>query len=533
MAINVFPPESSSGSATNDFTVNIGTTGYTNVSLSSEFPAGSYIATSTLGDTTLDIYFIAPDGSHAGYANSATASTTVTASKAFNKVVVYGSTNNDTLTFQFKYVFSPSDVANNTSAGARIQSISTSSLPNQNNTTVITGQNFATDVEVTFKGTDNVSRSAKAIVRDSATSLTVTRPDSLPPEYSPYTIIVQNPGIAAPTTTSSHILSNAVTSGATPVWVSGSQLPAAYYNQSYSHQLSATDSDGGSSVTYSIISGSFPTGISMSSSGLISGTSSVTTGSGRALTIRATDSGGNYVDLNTNLPYATATGGTVQAGGGYVYHTFTSNGNYTPLLSQSAVSSITVGGGGGAGPSGSGGGGGGGVAVGTNMSLTAQNYAVVVGGAGSTSSFNGGSAGGGSGGSSGVGGNSGTPQSRAGASCGTGYGGTGGGAGSAGECGGAGGLGYVFGSVQYSGTYSASYQYGSAGLGSGGQIGSNNGGGFNGPGSSGLNRGCGGPSCGYNWTGGSGEPNSGGGGGGGYAGYGGGSGGSGTVIIRY
>jgi len=533
MAIEIYPTPSDSGAATNDFTVNVGATGYTNVTLSSEFPAGSYICTSSLSDTTLDIYLIASDESSAGYANSTTASTTVTASKAFNKVVIYGSTNNDTLTFQFKYVFSPSNVANNVSAGARIISISTSSLPNQNDTTVITGQNFATDVQVTFTGTDNTARSAKTIVRNSATSLTVTRPDNMPPAYSPYAITVVNPGIAAPTTTNSHILSSAVTVGAIPVWVTGAQLNPAYYNQSYSYQLSATDSDGGSNVTYSIVSGSLPTGITLSSSGLISGTSTVTTGSGRSLTIRATDSGGNYVDLNTNLPYATATGGTITAGGGYVFHTFNANGTYTPLISQTGVSSIAVGGGGGAGASGSGGGGGGGVARGTNMSLSVQNYATVVGGGGGTSSFNGGSATGGAGAGSGVGGNSGAPQNNAGASCGTSYGGTGGGAGAAGGCSGSGGQGYVFESVQYSTLYSATWQYGAAGLGSGGGIGNNNGGGFYGPGSSSLNRGCGGPSCGYNWRGADGEPNSGGGGGGGYSGYGGGSGGSGTVVIRY
>jgi len=534
MAISIIPEaSSSSGAASNDFTINVGTSGYTSVPLATSFPAGSYIATSTLSDTSLDIYLIASDGSAAGYANSATASTTVTASKSFNKVVVYGSTNNDTLTFQFKYVFAPVNEVNNVTAAARAISLTPSGLPNQNNTTTITGQNFATDVEVTFTGSDSVARSAKSISRTNSTTLVVTRPDNMPPAYSPYTVTVVNPGIAAPTTTNSHKLSGAITTGAIPVWVTGSQLTPAYYNQAYSNQLSATDSDGGSSVTYSIVSGTLPTGLTLSSSGLISGTSTVTTGSGRELTIRATDSGGNYVDLATNLPYATATGGTIQAAAGYVYHTFTSNGNYTPLLSQSGVGGITVGGGGSAGASGSGGGGGGGVAVGTNMSLTAQNYAVVVGGSGTTSTFNGGSGGYGNGAGSGVGGNSGTPQSRAGASCGTGYGGTGGGAGSAGECNGAGGLGYVFASIQYSGTYSTSYQYGSAGLGSGGQIGSNNGGGFNGPGSSGLGRGCGGPSCNYNWTGGSGEPNSGGGGGGGYSGYGGGSGGSGIVIIRY
>jgi hypothetical protein len=526
MAINVFPAASaSSGATATDFTVNVGSSGSTNVTLSTTFPAGSYICTSSLSDTTLDIYFLSSDGAIVGYANSTTATTTITASDSFNRVVLYGGANNDTLEFQFKYVFAPSAVTTNFGAPARLISRSVATLPNINDTVVLTGENFASDVVVRFIGTDLVERAPKTVVRDSSTQLTVTRPDTFPTAYTPYSIKVTNPGVTAlPTTTNQHIIANTVSSGASPVWVTGSQLSTAYYNTSFSQQLSATDSDGGSSVTYSIVSGSLPTGISMNSSGLISGTSTSESGGGKQLTIRATDSGGNYLDLNTVLPYALATGGTIQTSGSSLFHTFASSGTYTQLVGSTVSYMNVAGGGRGAsnmGGSGAGGGGGGGGVRTGSASLSAQAYSIVVGGSQTASTFNGltAGAGGNTGGSTGA--TSGTPQSNAGAS----GGGGGGGAGAAATTS-EGGVGIQFASIQRSGVYSASYQYGVGGNG-GSWVAS--GGGLTGPGSSPSPQG--GPYL-QDAIGGPGEANSGG-GGGMCGGSNAGNGGSGCVIIRY
>jgi large repetitive protein len=292
--------------ASNDFTVSLGTSGNTRVPLSTEFPAGTYTVTSSLSDSILDIYLIATDGTSAGYVNASAASFSITATKAFDVVVILGGTNNDTISFVFEYVFTPN--ANSTddtsAAPATVTSISASSLPNQNNTTDITGRNFASDVTVTFIGSDNVSRSAKSIVRNSSTSLTVTRPDTLPTQYAPYTIVVANPSIPAPTSTNQHRLSGAVTVGAAPAWVTAATLPTFFPNLAYSTTLSATDSDGGSSVTYSVISGSLPSSMTLNSStGVISGTS--TSASAGSFTIRATDSGNNTVDRAFTMPRQT------------------------------------------------------------------------------------------------------------------------------------------------------------------------------------------------------------------------------------
>jgi hypothetical protein len=84
---------------------------------------------------------------------------------------------------------------------------------------------------------------------------------------------------------------------------------------------------------------------------------------------------------------AKASGGTITYDSfGYVYHTFTSGGTFTPSQSLSC-DLLVVGGGGGGGQGGSGGYGGGGGAGGyrtaTSQSLTAIGYSVTVGGAGS------------------------------------------------------------------------------------------------------------------------------------------------------
>jgi hypothetical protein len=79
---------------------------------------------------------------------------------------------------------------------------------------------------------------------------------------------------------------------AVPIWSTASSLPSGFTSQSYSQTLVATD-DG--SITYSVISGSLPNGISLNaSSGVISGTPSVA-GSFN-FTIRATDVNASTTD---------------------------------------------------------------------------------------------------------------------------------------------------------------------------------------------------------------------------------------------
>ena len=76
-----------------------------------------------------------------------------------------------------------------------------------------------------------------------------------------------------------------------PVWVTGTgSLGSANLGSSVSIQLSATD-DSGDAPTYTIASGSLPTGLSLSSSGLISGTLGGSAGTA-TFTVNATDVNG-------------------------------------------------------------------------------------------------------------------------------------------------------------------------------------------------------------------------------------------------
>lgn len=85
-----------------------------------------------------------------------------------------------------------------------------------------------------------------------------------------------------------------------PVWVTSGTLAQAT-GTPYSVQLTATD-DSGDAPTYSLASGSLPPGITLSSSGLLSGTA---TGASTTytFTVRATDVNGRFTDSSTlSLP---------------------------------------------------------------------------------------------------------------------------------------------------------------------------------------------------------------------------------------
>lgn len=340
----------SSTDAGNNFSIMTKSNGYTRVDLGKTFPVGTYKISSKLLDTTYDIYLIATDGSNAGYlAASSYIQLNITASKAFNKAVVYGASNDDVISFEFVNVYDATGDSTSefTGAAPRIISISASDLPNQNNTTTITGQNFATDVEVTFTGSDNLARSAKSINRSSSTSLIVTRPDDLPTTYAPYTITASNPGQTAPSSTSTHRLSNAITAGNAPIWVTAATLNRYRRAEAFSQTVQATDSDGGSSVTYSVISGSLPTGLEFNpATAVISGTPTTNALSSYTYTIRATDAGGNYVDrsfiASQVAPDSPTIGTATDVGTSRAFNNGAATVTFTPAATGPAATSYTV-----------------------------------------------------------------------------------------------------------------------------------------------------------------------------------------------
>lgn len=480
--------EAAAVTPSNDFSLLVGVSGNTTYILDREYSSGVYEVSLENLDSTFDIYFLASNGDFVAYTKTATA----VVPEPFDKIVVLNVNNNEIVYFKYQgSVLQPLSDGDQVSAGAFIDSISTSSLPNINDTTVINGGNFSQNVEVSFIGQNLSELAAKGVVRVSNTQLIATRPDSFSTTNSPYSVKVLNPGIPAPTAGNSHILSNSVTAGTTPSWsTSGTQyylidapttitlsasdpessvsysvvagsLPQGLtlnsttgvisgtftgtvsegtstnitfratdnggnfidrtlafvanalpvwttpagaikdptINQPYSFQLQASGGTVGTSLTYSLVSGSLLTGHTLSASGLISGTSSASYATVANFTVRVTDSLGNYSErsFSTTVGGILASGGAQVTTGGYSYHKFTSNGTFTvtgaPATATFEV--LSIGGGGGSSnsyngqvniTSGAGGGGAGGVAL-QSVNLTPGNYAVVVGaGGGSTSS---------------------------------------------------------------------------------------------------------------------------------------------------
>jgi hypothetical protein len=369
MAVSKF----TSSSGINDFNINVQST-YSTVTLTQEYPIGAYSFTSSLNDTTMDLYFYNGVGTLVGYTNTKG----VIVTGGFNKVVIIGGTTGDVLSFTYKTTYNSVAETAELTAGPVVLSTTPLTLPGINSTTTVTGLNFATDVAVTFKGTDNLVRNAKNVIRGSVNSLIVTRPDLMPAEYSSYTMTVTNPSVAyQPTGSNSNTIS--VSAGSAPVWVTAASL-----GNISSLTMQATDADG--AVVYSTVSGTPP-----SSYDANTGVYSVFGFGTFTWTIRATDVGGNYADRTFTATTASSaigfsTGGTTSVAGGYRYHTFSTSGSYTFTPSASAsVEVIMWGAGGAAGGTGSTTfcyGGGGAYAKSTLSVTAATPYSVAVGGGG-------------------------------------------------------------------------------------------------------------------------------------------------------
>ena len=112
-----------------------------------------------------------------------------------------------------------------------------------------------------------------------------------------------------------------------PVWVTAATLTASQSGEAYSNQLSVTDDN---IVTYSIVSGSLHSGLSLSPSGLISGTTYVTNASS-SFTVQATDSIGNFTDRAFTM-----------YGGGYMNLSWTTAGGASYSISGNGTTTSSV-----------------------------------------------------------------------------------------------------------------------------------------------------------------------------------------------
>ena len=169
-----------------------------------------------------------------------------------------------------------------------VTSISPTTETDANANITITGTNFKTGATVQFIGDDGTVYNSPSVTVNSTTTITATTPSSaLTVANEPYDIKVINPGNFSGT------LVNALDAGSTPTFgVASGSLGTVVEGTSASAftQITATDADG-QSVSITLKSGSsLPSGVSMSTSGVFSGTtpttgSSVTT----TFTVQATD----------------------------------------------------------------------------------------------------------------------------------------------------------------------------------------------------------------------------------------------------
>lgn len=125
-----------------------------------------------------------------------------------------------------------------------------------------------------------------------------------------------------------------------PVWVTSGALPNAT-TAAYSYQLVATD-DSGDAPTYALASGSIPTGLSLSSSGLISGTA---TGASTTytFTVNATDVNGRTTTSGSlTITTVLVINGLPSQGTPSGMSTTTDNGKFVLYRTTSGDSTVTV-----------------------------------------------------------------------------------------------------------------------------------------------------------------------------------------------
>jgi hypothetical protein len=242
-------------------------------------------------------------------------------------------------------------------------------------TITLTGTGFAAGTSVLING----SIPAPSVSVISTSSITFSSPAMSAGTYVLY-LINPDGGTA--------ISIPGISYSGVPSWttVAGS-LGSIISASSFSTTLTAT---GDAPLTFSVTSGSLPSGITLNAStGLLSGTAPNEAASTTyTFTVTASDPQNQSTSRSFSLavsPGIIATGGTITTVGGYKIHTFTGSGtfNVTTAPVGASVQYLVVGGGGGGGRYG-GGGGAGAVSTG-NLSVTATTYTVTIGAGGAAS----------------------------------------------------------------------------------------------------------------------------------------------------
>jgi hypothetical protein len=242
-------------------------------------------------------------------------------------------------------------------------------------TFTISGTNFVDGGLVYAVGTNAVEYQATTSTYNSIVQMTAVF-SNLSAAYEPYDIKIVNPSNLF------GLLPDAFFINDSPVWSTTAGSLGNYMGSSI--QLATTD-DESNTITYSVTSGSLPTGLSLSSSGLISGTATGNPGT-YTFTVSASDGSNTAVTRSFSLIVPpTITGGTVTISDIYRIHTFTGSGSLVSNAASLSVDYLVVAGGGGGGARYGGGGGAGGMLT-SSTSLASGSHSVTIGagGAGAT-----------------------------------------------------------------------------------------------------------------------------------------------------
>lgn len=243
---------------------------------------------------------------------------------------------------------------------------------------VISGTNFVSGAIAYAIGNNGIEYQASTTTYNSLVQLTATF-SNLSPAYEPYDIKVVNPSNLF------GLLPDAFYINDNPVWSTTAGSLGTLANGSVSIQLASTD-DESESRTYALSSGTLPNGLSLSSSGLISGTMSANPAT-YSFTVTVSDGTNAPVSrsFSISVPAPVVTGGTLTSDSTYYYRTFTGSGSLV-VSNNLLTSDILVVGGGGGGGSTIGGGGGAGGYKNQSLTITTGTHTVTIGGGGSGAS---------------------------------------------------------------------------------------------------------------------------------------------------
>jgi hypothetical protein len=210
-----------------------------------------------------------------------------------------------------------------------------------NSSFTLSGTGFYSGCTVTILTKHNAaSYTAATVTVNSSTSITFTTPQAFTSSDSPLSIRVTTPlGF-------SYTATNILNASQAPVWNTSAGTIANIYDSARNSYpaitLSATDPEG-SAVTYSLVSGSLPTNMSLGSNGIITRTDtipSVANNTTYTFTVRASDSLGTSSDRQFSIivyaPVVTS-------------YTSTGSATWSVPLGVSSVRVVVVAGGGGGG----------------------------------------------------------------------------------------------------------------------------------------------------------------------------------------